>query len=105
MPDIPYDLVGRQIQRKMKCHGQLHCTEVRPQMAARYTDLLNQKLSDFCCQTVQIFFLYFFDIIRFLYTVKQHNPCLLSAVYQTSDQFLQERILPQQSMQSVKCFL
>ena len=73
MPDVPYDLIFRQIQRDMHRHRQLDSSQIRAEMPTSYTDLLNQELTDFLCKKRIILWIYFFDIIYLLYLFQKHK--------------------------------
>ena len=67
MSHVPDDLVLRQIKGEMQRHRKLHNSQIRSQMTAVHTDLLNQKIAYLLRQLRQFFFLYLFYIVYFSY--------------------------------------
>ena len=72
MAHIPNHLVPGKIKCQVHGHCQLHHTQVGSQMAAVYTDLLNQKLPDLLCQKVPLVFFQFFNVIYLIYLFQCH---------------------------------
>ena len=82
MSHIPDNLILRQIQHQMKCHGKLNRTQIRTQMATVFTDLFNQEGSDLLRQLLIVLRINFFDIIFFLYFIQNHcNHQLTASCY------------------------
>ena len=80
MPHIPYKLVRRKVEYNVQCHCKLDNTEIGCQMTSRLTYAVDKELANLLCKLLIFFRIYSFDVIRFVYLIKNHiNPhsCLL----------------------------
>ena len=94
MAHVPHHLVLRKVKSQVHGHGQLHDAEIRGQMAAGYTDFLNQELPDLLCQGIPLIFIQLLDIIHLIDLLQIHDftSVLFFSRDQHANQFFQKLI-------------